>query len=103
MSKPVQMGGPIAWSLILREHQADPARAMRLLRVAGCGARTRAALAVDTWRTQGPEKVIEALATVRSAAAVAFALNRMGWDEETPDPTGKIAQLRLMAGQGRDE
>jgi hypothetical protein len=99
MSKPTPMGGPMVWGLIIREHFEQPATAMRLLRVAECGAKARANLAVDAWCAK-PESLIEALSTLRSAPAVLAALKRLGWDETTPDPSGGIARLRAVAGFG---
>ena len=96
MSKPIRMGGPMVWSLLLRQNFAQPVVAMRLLRVAECGARTRAKLAVDTWRDT-PEQVLAALGTLRSAPAILAGLKHMGWDETTPDPTGGIAHLLSLA------
>lgn len=94
--------GPILWKLVLREKGQDPVQAMRLLREAGASAKTRAKMAVETWGQDTP-KVGAALLTLRSAEALRWALEALGWDERTSDPEGTIARLRRLAGVERQD
>ena len=95
--------GAALWKIILRQQGDDPVAAMRTLREGGASAKTRAKLAVETWKDGDPERLRTALLTLRSCEALLWALDHLGWDESTPDPQGSLARLRRMAGVERKD
>ena len=95
--------GAALWKIVLRQQGDNPVAAMRTLREAGASAKTRAKLAVEAWGSGDPEKLRAALLTLRSCEALRWALEHLGWDENTPDPLASVARLLRLAGIERKD